>query len=316
MRETIKSIMEHTNNKDIIGKMCEETKQYGWDKWVSGYPTDDKLKPLMEMILTAMPNIKIYPRSTSRLYKPTQEIRIVQDFYLYTDTCAFPLGHVGFKDYTVGRGEGTATYGVYSRKIANAKYHDSREEFHMLMTSNMDKAFKAVKTYAVPYTDRELADEYYGDMVSKVSDMARVSKRDLDNLIGKIKWGSDKSVIEEMLYLKSQGIKFKTEVFNEVANSIQEMYDKANEELNRKVSALFVHFRKVGDDMYVDVEETGDIKQARYIEFVSPPTTYLASELPEHILNGVSVLNILQDGQYVARIGQKIDNETFWLERG
>lgn len=186
----------------------------------------------------------------------------------------------------------------------------------MIMTSNMDKAFKAVKTYAVPYTDRELADEYYGDMVSKVSDMARVSKRDLDNLIGKIKWGSDKNVIEEMLYLKSQGIKFKTEVFNEVANSIQEMYDKANEELNRKVSALFVHFRKVGDDMYVDVEETGDIKQARYIEFVSPPTTYLASELPEHILNGVSVLNILQDGQYVARIGQKIDNETFWLERG
>lgn len=316
MRETIKSIMEHTNNKDIIGKMCEDTKQYGWDKWVSGYPTSDELKPLMDKILQAMPSIKIYPRSTSRLIKPTQEIRIVQDFYLYTDTCAFPLGHVGFKDYTVGRGEGTATYGVYSRKIKNAKYHDSRDEFNMIMTSNIDKAFKAVKTYAVPYTDKELAEEYYGDMVSKVNDMSRVSKRDLDNLIGKIKWGSDKSVIEEILYLKSQGIKFKTEVFNEVANSIQEMYDKANEELNRKISALFVHFRKVGDDMYVDVQETGDIRQSRYAEFVSPPTTYHVDELPEHILNGVSVLNILQDRQYVARIGQKIDNETFWLERG
>jgi hypothetical protein len=68
--------------------------------------------------------------------------------------------------------------------------------------------------------------------------------------------------------------------------------------------------------MYADVEELSDVRSKRDAEFVSPPTTYLASELPEHILNGVSVLNILQDGQYVARIGQKIDNETFWLERG
>jgi hypothetical protein len=316
MRETIKSIMEHSNNKAIVEKMCEDTKEYGWDKWVSGYPTDDKMKPLLEMILTAMPNIKIYPRSTSRLIKPTQEIRIVQDFYLYTDTCAFPLGHVGFKDYTVGRGEGSATYGVYSRKIQNAKYHDSREEFHMLMTSNIDKAFKAVKTYAVPYTDKELAKEYFDGLSSKVNDTARGIKREVDNLVGKIKWGSDKNVIEELLYLKSQGIKFKTEVFNEVANSIQEAYEKVREEESRKVGALFVHFRKVGDDMYADVEELSDVRSKRDAEFVSPPTTYLASELPEHILNGVSVLNILQDGQYVARIGQKIDNETFWLERG
>jgi hypothetical protein len=118
-----------------------------------------------------------------------------------------------------------------------------------------------------------------------------------------------------MLYLRSQGVKFKTEVFNEVANSIEEVYEKVKEEDNRKVNALFVHFRKVGDDMYADVEEVGAVKQNRQVDFVSPPTTYLTSELPEHILNGVSVLNILEDGQYVARIGQKVDNETFWLEK-
>lgn len=316
MRDTIKKIMSHTNNKDIFIEMCDNTKEYGWDKWVGGYPTNDKMKPLLDKILSAMPNIKIYPRSTARLIEPKGEVRIVNDFYLYTDTCAFPLGHVGFRDYTVGRGEGTASYGVYSRKIKNAKYHDTREEFHMVMTSNLDKAFKAIKTFAVPYTDKELAEEYYGDMVNKVSDVSRGVKRDLDNLVGKIKWGGDKQVIEEMLYLRSQGVKFKTDVFNEVADSIEEVYEKVIEEDNRKVNALFVHFRKVGDDMYADVEEVGAMKQNRHVAFVSPPTTYLASELPEHILNGVSVLNILEDGQYVARIGQKVDNETFWLERG
>jgi len=316
MRDTIKKIMEHSNNKDIMKEMCEKTKEYGWNIWVGEYPTDDKMKPLLDKILSAMPNIKIYPRNTARYTTSTQDVRIVNDFYLYTDTCAFPLGHVGFRDYTVGRGEGTATYGVYSRKIRNSKYHDSREEFHMVMTSNIDKAFKAVKTYAVPYSDRELADEYYRDVVSKISDVRRATKSNLDNLVGKIKWGGDNHVIEEMLHLKSQGVKFKTEVFNDVANSIEEMYARVKEEDTRKVNTLFVHFRKVGDDMYADVEETGDVKQSRGIEFVSPPTTYLASELPEHILNGVSVLNILQDGQYVPRIGQKIDNETFWLERG
>jgi hypothetical protein len=47
----------------------------------------------------------------------------------------------------------------------------------------------------------------------------------------------------------------------------------------------------------------------------SQPTTYYADELPEEIAGRVSVLNILEEGQYVARVGQKIDETTFWIEK-
>ena len=318
MRDTMSKIMEHTTNASIFEEMSRSAKEYGWDRWVSDYPVLSELEPLLNKILVAMPHIKIYPRNTARLIRPTQEIRIVNEFYLYTDTCAFPLGKVGFRDYSVGRNDGKPMYGVYSRKIENAKYHDSREEFHMQMTSDVDKAFKIVKSYTTPYTDKELATEYFSEIRRHIENTQHQIRRELDQLIGKIKWGADNQVIEEILHLKSQGVKFKTEIFNEVANNIEETNAKVKDENSRSVGALFVHFRKVGDDMYADVEEVGDIRSARNgrPEFVSPPTTYLASELPEHILNGVSVLNILADEQYVPRIGQKINSETFWLERG
>ena len=318
MRDTMSKIMEHTTNASIFEEMSRSAKEYGWDRWVSDYPVLSELEPLLNKILVAMPHIKIYPRNTARLIRPTQEVRIVNEFYLYTDTCAFPLGKVGFRDYSVGRNDGKPMYGVYSRKIENAKYRDSREEFHMQMTSDVDKAFKIVKSYTTPYTDKELATEYFSEIRRHIDNTQHQIRRELDQLIGKIKWGADNQVIEEILHLKSQGVKFKTEIFNEVANNIEETNAKVKDENSRSVGALFVHFRKVGDDMYADVEEVGDIRSARNgrPEFVSPPTTYLASELPEHILNGVSVLNILADEQYVPRIGQKINSETFWLERG
>ena len=318
MRDTISKIMGHTTNATIFEEMSKGAKEYGWHKWASDYPVTEELEPLLNKILVAMPHIKIYPRNTTRLVRPTQEIRIVNEFYLYTDTCAFPLGHVGFRDYSVGRNDTKPVYGVYSRKIENAKYHDSRDEFHMQMTSDLDKAFKIVKSYMTPYTDKELATEYFSELRNHIDNTQHQIRRELDQLIGKIKWGADNQVIEEILHLKNQGIKFKTEIFNEVSNSIEELNAKVKEEATRKISALFVHFRKVGDDTYADVEEVGEIKNTRFgkPEFVSPPTTYLMSELPEDILNGVSVLNILADEQYVPRIGQKINSETFWLERG
>jgi hypothetical protein len=40
------------------------------------------------------------------------------------------------------------------------------------------------------------------------------------------------------------------------------------------------------------------------------------SDLPEDIVKSISVLSILNDKQYVPRVGQKIDEYTYWIERG
>jgi hypothetical protein len=40
------------------------------------------------------------------------------------------------------------------------------------------------------------------------------------------------------------------------------------------------------------------------------------AEIPEDIMGAVSVLSILNNGQYVANVGMKIDEKHFWIERG
>ena len=44
--------------------------------------------------------------------------------------------------------------------------------------------------------------------------------------------------------------------------------------------------------------------------------TYLVNELPQDIAGQIAVLNILEDDGYVANVGMKIDDSTYWVERG
>ena len=53
-----------------------------------------------------------------------------------------------------------------------------------------------------------------------------------------------------------------------------------------------------------------------FLFFTNQSTTYSMDELPEDIGGAISVLSILEDGQYVPRVGQKVDDTTFWIERG
>ena len=315
MAQRMKEALEHQGNKDTMAKVIQIAKDKGWQTWVQDYPVELPLKPLLEKILHYMPHLKIHPKS---VIPNDSGFHTIREFFLYTDDCDFELGRVGFKDYTVSRkAHPVETYGIHSRKIQNAKYSDGRTEYHMLMTNNIDKAFKTISKYVVPYTDKELATEYYNDVAFKIYNNSREARGDLDDLIRKITYSGMKPILDEMLYQVSLGTKFKTETFNEVASKLTETNDKVKEEESRKINALFVRFRQVGDDMYVDVQETVDVvKDTHKPNFVSPPTTYSANALPEEILNGISVLNILTDGQYVPRIGQKIDDKTFWIERG
>jgi len=314
MAQKMKEALEHQGNKDGLARAIQHAKDNNWQTWVQDYPVEQPLKPLMDKILQYMPTLKIHPKAIHT----NGSVHTVREFFLYTDDCAFELGRVGYKDYTVShKAHPTETYGVYSRKITNAKYSDGRTEYNMLMTSNMDKAFKIISKYVVPYTDRELASEYFSDVAYKIYNNSKMARSDLNNLLRGITYANQATIEQEMIHLITMGTKFKTQAFIDVASKMVETLQKVKEEDARKINALFVRFRQVGDETYVDVQETVDVMSSTSIpKFVSPPTTYSMDTLPEEILNGVSVLNILQDEQYVARIGQMIDDKTFWLERG
>ena len=109
-------------------------------------------------------------------------------------------------------------------------------------------------------------------------------------------------------------VAFATSQFKDVAKRLPEVLEEYNRQMSRKISTVFVRLHKVGDQVLADVNTVDNALQG--FTTAGDVTTYTMDELPEDLKGSIAVLNILEDGQYVSRVGQKVDDTTFWIERG
>ena len=315
----MKSLLEDKGYKERIDHAIETSTKAGWTTWFGEYPVAHSIKEVLEGVAKAMPYVKFYPATLVRMdgHKDDDHY-IVNEFSVYMDDYPFDFGRIGYKDYSVKRDYNKTdnSFGIYSRKIKNPKYGEGRDQYHMVMTGSPDKAVKMASKYLVPYTHRELAQAFYrgvqGHIAKAKMDVEEswyALSRDIGNLKADVLLG-------EIAHLKSQGIKFKHHEFNEVANKLEEVEARVKEERSRNPSALFVRFRQVGDDTYADLQECEYIRANDYKPVLGEIQSYPQADIPEDIMGSVAVLSILEDGQYVHRVGQKVDERTFWIERG
>jgi hypothetical protein len=314
-------IMKEFLNDDryagMISKAQESSREAQWSNWYGDYPVVYEMVELMQLLGKAMPHVKVYPTNFELIRATLPEglaCTVINEFCIYMDEYPFDLGRVGWNSYAVGDYT-NSSYGVYSRKIHNEKFAYHRDQYHMVMTLDAKKAAKNACKYIVPYTHKELATAFYVDARSEVESVYDKAQEKMNAIAYDLRYDS-KSILAEILHLKKLGIEFKTEAFRKAASGVEEAVNKFTEEDNRVVQMLFVRFRKVGEDMYVDVQEVSDVRRNGKPTFVSPQITCAMSDLPEDIAGSISVLNILDDKQYVARVGQKIDETTFYVERG
>jgi len=318
--KVMKDLIADTNVRAKIDRATDTAKQIGWTNWFNGVPVPQELEKYMNTLSNSMPRMKFYPVEFTQVWQTQADgshkhYYIVDEFSAYMDEYPFDLGRVGYRDYSVDDGK-DSTYGVYSRKIANEKYRSNRDQYHMMMTNDMKKAVKLASTHLVPYSTKELATAYYKHMQNHVESMYEKAQRGAVDVVSNIR-GDSKIILAEIMHLKSLGVQFKTDEFIKASERIEDAYNLAKEEAQRTVTALFVRFRKVGEYTYADVQPTDDVRKSSYSPRISsPPTTYAMSELPEDIAGSISVLSILNDKQYVPRVGQKIDEHTYWVERG
>lgn len=313
----MKQLMNDKGFNSRVESALDSAKQTGWVYYFKQYPVPQELKVFMESLEQALPNMTFFPAEISRAVKNgLQTCSIIDEFSVCMDGSPFDLGRVGFKDYAVGRNNKDCQYGVYSRRINNAKYASGRDQFHMVMSNDVNKAVKNACKYIVPFTHKELATAFYQDFQGKTTHSLDNAKQKMYSIINSVRESRD-ALIAEILHLKSTGVQFKTEAFIKAAEEIGDAVLLAEEERKRDVKGLFVRINKVGEDVYVDVQEVQDIRNREYKpDFSSQPTTYAIENLDPELAGNISVLNILEDGQYVARVGQKIDENTFWIERG
>ncbi len=315
----VNGMLSDKNLTEKVDRAKETSKKASWVHWYDGYPVPEQMIEFLKLLKQQMPRINIYPYNLIRtdLEYHEDDVRgvayIFDEFSILMDGYPFDLGRVGFKDYSAKGGDNS--YGVYSRKISNTKFAQHRDQHNMVMSSDAKKAVKNASKYIVPYTNVELAKAYYSDIQSNVVDVHNKAQGRMYQLSRDIS-NDRNAILAEVLHLKKMGVSFKTEVFQKVADVIEEFMSEAMAEQKRKVQCVFVRFRKIGDDTYADIQEADDVRN-NSVKLVpsSPTVTYAMSELPEDIVGSISVLNILNDGQYVAKVGMKIDDLTFWVER-
>lgn len=315
----MKKLMADRGMVERIDRARESSKEVGWEHWYEDYPAPKEMVEYLTLLKQYMPMAKFYPAEISRTNSTNANGQysswfLIDEFSVYMDNYPFDLGRVGYRDYSAS-GDVGLSYGVYSRKINNAKYKTTSDQYYMMMSADLKKAVKNASKYVVPYTHKELAQAFYERLHGNVEQVYMDKQAKMQNVASEITRNT-KGILAELLHLKSLGVQFKTEAFIKASEMVEEAVLEQQEEEKRNVTGVFVRFRTVGDEMYVDVLEAEDIRKNYRMKNSSQPTTYLMSDLPDDIAGSISVLNILQDGQYVARVGQKVDDTTFWIERG
>jgi hypothetical protein len=304
-------------------QMIVKAKEIGWKHFVQDFPVSYDLMEFANAVKDVMPNVTFLPVDAEHISLPVpnspnqQRFRIYNELSIVMDGYPFDLGRINFKDNAVkSNGTHTNTYGVYSRKIANAKYGTHRTQHNMIMSNDMKKAVKNVCKYVIPYSTRELAQAFYDNMqnhVGRIADKAQRALKDHCHPLGY----NYQEVAEEIMHIKSQGIKFKNQLFINVAEGIEDVYTTYIQETTRKIGGTFVRIYKVGDQPYVSLQEIDDFRKHVWNTKIDMPTTDKpVSELPEDAVGSISVLSILENDQYVADVGMKLDSNHFWIQRG
>jgi hypothetical protein len=323
----INKVMSDTGHQEKLKNVTEQAKTSGHQYFVNNIPCSKELMEFVDGVQKAMPKVKFYPNTFAYInlpvhdeqgvYQTTKQMRVCDEFFAYMDDFPFDIGRIGYGENGVKSGDNT--YAVYSRKIQNAKYATHRDQHHMVMTTDVVKAVKNARKHLVPYTTRELAQAFYEPLHEKVSHVLSKVKSSMHDGAREIV-NNRMAILQEVAFLKKQGVEFTTPEFRDLAGRVDQLIADYAEQDKRQVSALFVRFKQVGDDTYVDVQEVMNVREIRWDVKMnttgSLSTTYPLNELPQDIAEQVSVLSILENDGYVSNVGMKIDDTTFWVERG
>jgi hypothetical protein len=324
----ISKVMSDTGHKEKFEFASQSAKELGHANFFNGVPVEQELLAFITEVQKAMPKVKFYPNTfeyktvpvndANGVYQTSKSIRVCDEFFVYMDDFPFDMGRISWCDNAVGQ-SGENTYAVYSRKIQNAKYATHRDQHFMIMSKDIGKAVKNATKYLIPYTTRELAQAFYEPLHEKVSKVFEEVKGKMHNGARDIV-NNRMAILQEVAFLKKQGVEFTTPEFRGLADNVEQLIADYNEQDKRQISALFVRFKQVGDDTYVDVQEVMNVREIRWDVKMnttgSLSTTYPLNELPQDIAEQVSVLSILENDSYVSNVGMKIDETTFWVERG
>ncbi len=199
-------------------------------------------------------------------------------------------------------------YEVTSRLIQNEKFAVRNPSYHMKQTTDLKKVVKMLREYAKPYSALEITKKFDSMEPSADYEMWVQSPRDQFNTLVHGLRSTD--IAEEIIYLRSVGVQFRSEKFNKVASSGIELYEESKRRRDTKVAIMLVFIQP---DNSVIVTTSSESDEAN---MPAGSWTYESMEAaPTCVQQQVAMLRMCDSMSYVPEVGRNAqEGNVFWIQ--
>ena len=243
--------------------------------------------------------------------------------YVYRKGDTHALGRVGYGDM-LKFARGDEQYGVNSRRIENKKYRDDSDHYYTAASKTLKVAVATACTHLVPlsvqeamYQSRTHFQNKSGEELQRVSTASaeRYDKTVRDGSYG-VREALNSRLMRELRLLVDTGYSFADPT---LMDELKEMFDAqaAYNELSmvQKKPLYFVRITESFGQIVGDIALVDWSKYRYSREFDAGGTLMHApvEHLPQFILGGIAVLNMVEPNQYVAGVGMRVDDRQFFI---
>lgn len=240
-----------------------------------------------------------------------------KSYHVYREGNPYCMGWIGYDDFQ--HSNDTPMYAVYSYNIENEKYSSYSDEHHMRMTKNVDTAIRNVKKYLRVLSPHQLVKLTQRELRSAISDVRDVLSKEVrttaEAVFGSTTVNRGSDLYREMRHMANSGYEFVEGSFRERLLSFFKADDALVAEKEKPVNVWFVRvFERFGRQSFevvgMDGAETGYGNKIH-----DEIHRYNSDTVPEELAGKLSVLNMLQDKQYVDGVGQNCGEGMFYVCR-
>lgn len=297
-------------------KQIQQAREAKWGYWLDEMPVTKELYAYGSALQEAFPFLKFWSSTrTQQSYMVSmgenEHIHVFKETYVCMDSSPYAVAQIGYGGYRE-KSDSDALYMTYARGIANEKYGTGRKQYYMKMSAQLKSAIKNALGNLVPYTAKEMAVIEYDKMrdLSNKSGETKASK--LPALLGAV---THSVLLNEVRALHAAGAKFTTPEFQSIVDNVDEAVQLANTERSKRVDMVLVSFVERNGNMMADCSEVRDVRANHWPKVADEVNTYLLADVPQFIVEKVSVLQTLDNGNHVDGVGMKIDEKMFWVEK-
>lgn len=191
---------------------------------------------------------------------------------------------------------------LYSTNSANDKYNANNDAYHEKVTSDPKKMASWLREYVKPYTQQEVMQRSPANVAYEYDEWRAKPKNDFRSIAGQIR---PEDLAEEIMYLQSVGVQFRSEKFQQVASQGLELYTEAKSRWDNMKRHVHVFIQPDGMVLVTAPAMSGF------------PTVELQFEslerMPDDIQQQVAMMRMCERGQYVPEVGRMNTDRDFWV---